>query len=45
MILTTNDEIGPAWLDSNKIGFWEPDDLYLEWMTFLYTLWDNIEYL
>ncbi|MCK5150206.1 MAG: hypothetical protein KAQ65_00135 [Candidatus Thorarchaeota archaeon] len=26
-------------------GFWFDDGLYKEWLTFLYTIWNTIEYL
>jgi hypothetical protein len=35
----------PEWMSSSGLGFWEPDLLYVEWMTFLYTIWDKVEYL
>ena len=35
----------PSWLDENTIGFWEPDELFIEWMNFLITLWDHVDYL
>jgi hypothetical protein len=35
----------PDWLSSSGMGFWEPDKLYAEWITFLYTIWEKVEYL
>jgi len=35
----------PEWTDTSGMGFWEPDKLYIEWMTFLYSLWYRIDYV
>jgi hypothetical protein len=35
----------PEWSSSSGMGFWEPDPLYIEWITFLYTIWEKVDYL
>jgi hypothetical protein len=35
----------PDWLSSSGLGFWEPDKLYIEWITFLYAIWEKVDYL
>jgi hypothetical protein len=39
------DQIFPDWSSNSGIEFWEPDDLYMEWLIFLYGIWDKVEYL
>ena len=35
----------PDWLSSPGLGFWEPDRLYVEWISFLYAIWERVDYL
>jgi len=35
----------PDWATTSGIDFWAPDQLFIEWMTFLYGIWDTVEYL
>jgi len=35
----------PEWTSTSGIEFWEPDQLFIEWITFLYGIWETIEYL
>jgi hypothetical protein len=47
-MLTNNDEesnVFPSWSSSSGIKFWEPDNLFIEWITFLYSIWQKVDYL
>ncbi|MDH4213436.1 MAG: hypothetical protein ACFFCT_11485 [Candidatus Odinarchaeota archaeon] len=35
----------PDWTSSSELKFWEPDRLYIEWITFLYAIWEKVDYL
>jgi len=35
----------PEWADTSGLELWEPDRLYAEWMTLLYSLWHRIDYV
>ncbi|MFW9963415.1 MAG: hypothetical protein ACFFCX_07620 [Candidatus Sifarchaeia archaeon] len=39
------DEVFPDWMSTSGIDFWEPDTLYIEWLMFLYGIWDSVDYL
>jgi len=47
MLTNQNDEPSPYpdWMSSSGLGFWEPDRLYIEWISFLYTIWEKVDYL
>ncbi|MHA1928675.1 MAG: hypothetical protein ACTSV2_08885 [Candidatus Thorarchaeota archaeon] len=45
MIQNDRQDIYPEWTSTSGIEFWEPDRLYIEWLTFLYTIWQKVEYL
>jgi len=47
MLMNQNDEPSPFpdWTSNSGLGFWEPDRLYIEWITFLYTIWAKVDYL
>jgi hypothetical protein len=40
-----NQEGFPEWTATSEITFWQPDELFIEWMTFLYGIWETVEYL
>ena len=40
-----NQDPFPDWASTSGIAFWQPDDLYIEWITFLYGIWETVEYL
>ncbi len=47
-MLTNQIEINnpyPEWADTSGLELWEPDRLYAEWMTLLYSLWHRIDYV
>jgi len=35
----------PDWTSDTQIDFWEPDELYVEWLIFLDGIWRKVEYL
>ena len=35
----------PEWTSNSMLDIWEPDKLYIEWLTFLYGIWKSVEYL
>jgi len=39
------DEVFPEWMSTSGIDFWEPDKLYIEWLIFLYGIWESVDYL
>jgi hypothetical protein len=40
-----NQEVFPEWASTSGIEFWQPDELFIEWITFLYGIWETVEYL
>ena len=40
-----NQAVFPDWTSTSSIEFWEPDQLFIEWITFLYGIWETVEYL
>lgn len=40
-----NQDVFPDWSSSSEISFWQPDELYIEWITFLYSIWEKVDYL
>ena len=40
-----NQNVFPDWTATSGIEFWHPDELYMEWQTFLYGIWENVQYL
>jgi hypothetical protein len=38
-------EVFPDWTSTSGIEFWQPDVLYIEWLVFLYGIWEKVEYL
>ncbi|MGY5864464.1 MAG: hypothetical protein RTV41_07650 [Candidatus Thorarchaeota archaeon] len=45
MQVNQQEQIFPDWSSNSGIEFWEPDDLYMEWLVFLYGIWEKVEYL
>ncbi|MFW9770331.1 MAG: hypothetical protein ACFFEM_16050 [Candidatus Thorarchaeota archaeon] len=45
MDISQQDQIFPDWTTSSGIDFWEPDELYMEWLRFLDGMWERVEYL
>ena len=47
MLTTQSNEQGlyPEWTSTTGLELWEPDSLYIEWLTFLYLLWERVDYL
>ena len=44
-LYSQNQEIFPEWASTSGIDFWQPDELFIEWITFLYGIWETVEYL
>ncbi|TFG04433.1 hypothetical protein EU538_12320 [Candidatus Thorarchaeota archaeon] len=42
---TQETSIWPEWVSTSGVDLWQPDVLYMEWLVFLFKLWDNVEYL
>jgi len=40
-----NQKVLPEWTANSGLEIWQPDNLYIEWLTFLYTIWQKVEYL
>jgi hypothetical protein len=40
-----NQVVIPDWASTSGIEFWQPDELFIEWITFLYGIWETVEYL
>ncbi|MFW9962911.1 MAG: hypothetical protein ACFFCX_05080 [Candidatus Sifarchaeia archaeon] len=45
MELKQDEEVFPDWISTSGIDFWEPDKLYVEWLMFLYGIWESVNYL
>ncbi len=47
MLTTQSNDQGlyPDWTSTSGVALWEPDPLYIEWLTFLYLLWEKVDYL
>jgi hypothetical protein len=45
MDINQEDQIVPEWTTDSGIDFWEPEELYMEWLGFLYRIWQSVEYL
>lgn len=45
MQLNQEQDVFPDWMSTSGISFWQPDQLYIEWITFLYGIWESVEYL
>ena len=38
-------DLYPEWTSTSGLDIWEPDTLYIEWLTFLYSIWQKVDYL
>jgi len=47
MLMNTIDaqEVFPQWSANSGLDLWRPDDLYIQWLTFLYSIWQKVDYL
>ncbi|MFX1482490.1 MAG: hypothetical protein ACFFCP_04790 [Promethearchaeota archaeon] len=45
MEVNQDDKVFPDWSTNSGIDFWKPDDLYMEWIQFLFGIWEKVEYL
>ncbi|MBN2231015.1 MAG: hypothetical protein JW779_15625 [Candidatus Thorarchaeota archaeon] len=48
MLTHQNEEIPetfPPYVSNAGLDFWEPDQLYIEWIAFLYAIWEKVDYL
>ncbi|MHA1943723.1 MAG: hypothetical protein ACW96M_04940 [Candidatus Thorarchaeota archaeon] len=39
------EQVFPDWMSNTGIDFWQPDELYMEWLIFLFGIWEKVEYL
>ena len=42
---TNGEKTVPEWTSTSGIDLWEPDSLYIQWLTFLFSIWNGVEYL
>jgi hypothetical protein len=45
MYQETEEDPFPEWTLSIGMGLLEPNSLYMQWMTFLYSIWQKIDYV
>ncbi|MHA1138221.1 MAG: hypothetical protein ACTSSE_17210 [Candidatus Thorarchaeota archaeon] len=38
-------DLYPEWTSTSGLELWQPSDFYIEWLAFLNSIWQKVDYL